>query len=130
MQFAPRAQHIASAHPASRGISCIIYHRLKRCGGPYWLLKPVSTSSCDVLLPLLVFGILRQRWKGLRIVLIGTMSALIMLLVEMLGVLLRMALCLFAIDVVQALCLDKLVDLGARNADEELLGELVGDGLA
>jgi len=48
----------------------------------------------------------------------------------MLGVLLRMALCLFAIDVVQALCLDKLVDLGARNADEELLGELVGDGLA
>lgn len=94
------------------------------------MLKPVSTSSCDVLLPLLVFGILRQRWKGLRIVLIGTMSALIMLLVEMLGVLLRMALCLFAIDVVQALCLDKLVDLGARNADEELLGELVGDGLA
>ena len=53
-----------------------------------------------------------------------------MLVVQMLNVLFRMALRLLAVNIIQALRLDKLVDLGAREADEELLGELVGNGLA
>jgi hypothetical protein len=62
--------------------------------------------------------------------LIGTVSANIMLVVQMLNILLRMALGLLAVNIIQALRLDKLVDLGAREADEKLLGELVGNGLA
>jgi len=48
----------------------------------------------------------------------------------MLGILLRMALRLLAINVIQALGLDELVDFGTSNANEEFFGELVGDCLA
>jgi hypothetical protein len=62
--------------------------------------------------------------------LIGTVSANIVLIVEMLHILLRMALRLLAVNIIQALRLDELVDFGACEADEQLLGELVGNGLA
>ncbi len=58
------------------------------------------------------------------------MSANIVLIVEMLHILLRMALRLLAVNIIQALRLDELVDFGACEADEQLLGELVGNGLA
>ncbi len=48
----------------------------------------------------------------------------------MLHILLRMALRLLAVNIIQALRLDELVDFGACEADEQLLGELVGNGLA
>jgi hypothetical protein len=67
---------------------------------------------------------------SLRIILIGTLSSNIMLIIHMLGILLRMALCLLAINVIQALGLDELVDFGTSNANEEFFGELVGDCLA
>jgi hypothetical protein len=67
---------------------------------------------------------------SLRIILIGTLSSNIMLIIHMLGILLRMALRLLAINVIQALGLDELVDFGTSNANEEFFGELVGDCLA
>lgn len=53
-----------------------------------------------------------------------------MLIIQMLGLLLGLMLRLLAIDEIHALGLGELIDLGAGEADEELFGELVGDGLA
>lgn len=53
-----------------------------------------------------------------------------MLIIHMLGLLLRMALRLLAIDVIQALSLDELINFRARNTDEEFLGKLMGDLLS
>ena len=53
-----------------------------------------------------------------------------MLIIHVLGILLRVTLCLLAINEVQALGLDQLVDFGAGNANEEFLGELVGNRLS
>ena len=77
-----------------------------------------------------VRSIRQQKWESLRIVLVRTVSANIVLVVQVLGILLRMALRLLAVNVVQTFGLDELVDLGARNADEEFLRKLVRDGLA
>lgn len=53
-----------------------------------------------------------------------------MLVVETLGVLLGLVLGLLFVDVVKALGLDELVDLSTGEGSDELLGELVVDGLA
>jgi hypothetical protein len=48
----------------------------------------------------------------------------------MFDILPRMVLRLLLVNVIQALGLEELVDLSAGDADEEFLGELVGNGLA
>lgn len=53
-----------------------------------------------------------------------------MLIVEVLGLLLGLVLGLLAVEEVEALGLEELVDLGAGNASKSLLGEGVLDGLA
>lgn len=67
---------------------------------------------------------------SLRIILISTLSPNIVLIIHMLDVLPRVVLRLLAINVIQTLGLEELVDLSSCNTDEEFLGELVGDGLA
>jgi hypothetical protein len=54
----------------------------------------------------------------------------VVLVIEVLGVLLGMVLSLLAVDEVETLGLDQLVDLSTSEPDEELLGELMADGLA
>ena len=66
----------------------------------------------------------------LRIILISTVAAHVVLIIHMLDILPRMALRLLLIHPIEALGLEQLVDLRARDADQELLGELVRDGLA
>lgn len=63
----------------------------------------------------------------LRVVLV---HVTVLLLVQVLGLLLSVSLGLLAVDVVQALGLEELVDLGAGDASNHLLCELVLDGLA
>jgi hypothetical protein len=70
------------------------------------------------------------RGESLRVVLVSALAALVVLLVQVLSVLLGVVLGLLAVDEVKALGLGQLVDLSAGEANEELLGELVGDGLA
>lgn len=53
-----------------------------------------------------------------------------LLLVQVLGLLLGLVLGLLAVEVVHALGLGQLVDLGGGEAGEHLLGELVLNGLA
>jgi hypothetical protein len=48
----------------------------------------------------------------------------------MFDILPRMMLRLLLVNVIQTLALEELVDLSARDADEEFLGELVGNGLS
>ncbi len=67
---------------------------------------------------------------SLRIILISTLSADIVLVIHMFDILPRMMLCLLLVNVIQALGLEELVDLSASEADEEFLGELVGNGLS
>jgi hypothetical protein len=54
----------------------------------------------------------------------------VLLVVKVLGLLLGMALRLLAVDVVEALGLNQLVDLGAGEPGDDLLGKAVLDGLA
>lgn len=63
----------------------------------------------------------------LRVVLV---VAAVVLVVELLGVLPGLTLGLLAVDEVGTLSLGEAVDFTASEAGEELLGELVGDGLA
>lgn len=56
--------------------------------------------------------------------------ATIVLVIQLLSVLSRVTLGLLAVNVVRALGLRQSVDFGARETHQELLGELVGDGLA
>lgn len=63
----------------------------------------------------------------LRVVLI---HVTVLLLVQVLGLLLGVSLGLLAVDVVQALGLEELVDLGAGDTSNHLLSKLVLDGLA
>ena len=56
--------------------------------------------------------------------------AAVLLLVELLGLLLGVVLGLLAVDKVQALGLDELVDLEAGGGRQHLLGQAVLDGLA
>jgi hypothetical protein len=48
----------------------------------------------------------------------------------MFDILPRMVLRLLLVNVIQALGLEEFVDLSTRDADEEFLGELVGNGLS
>lgn len=67
---------------------------------------------------------------GLRVILIGALVTDIVLVVQVLGVLSGMVLGLLAVNEVQPLGLNQLVNLGAGKADKELFGELVADWLA
>ena len=53
-----------------------------------------------------------------------------MLVVQLISALTSLMLRTLAVDVIRALGLGQLVNLAARNAGQQLLGELVGDGLA
>jgi hypothetical protein len=66
----------------------------------------------------------------LRIVLIGTVSLDVVLVVHVLNVLPGVVLGLLTVDKVHSLGLGELVNLSTGEADEELLGELVGDWLS
>jgi hypothetical protein len=68
--------------------------------------------------------------RNSRIILIGTLSLDVVLIIHVLDVLLGVVLGLLAVDKVHALGLGKLVNLSTGNTDKELLGELMGDGLA
>jgi hypothetical protein len=68
--------------------------------------------------------------KDSRIVLIGTLSLDVVLIIHVLNVLLGVVLGLLAVDEVHALGLGQLVNLSTGNTDKELLGELMGDRLA
>lgn len=57
-------------------------------------------------------------------------TATVLLLVQLLGLLLGVVLGLLAVDKVQALGLDELVDLEAGGGGDQLLGGAVLDGLA
>lgn len=70
------------------------------------------------------------RSSDLRVILVSTLSTDVVLLVEVLGVLLGVVLSLLAVDEVETLGLSQLVDLSTSEPDEELLGELMADGLA
>jgi hypothetical protein len=72
----------------------------------------------------------RAKKDSLRIILISPLSADIVLIIHMFDILPRMALRLLLVNVIQALGLEELVDLSARNADEKFLGELMGNGLS
>lgn len=67
-----------------------------------------------------------------RAVVVGVVVVLaaVVLVVHVLGALLGLVLGALLVDPVGALALHEAVDLGAGEAREELLGELVGDGLA
>lgn len=65
--------------------------------------------------------------SNLRVVLV---VLAVVLIVEVLGLLLGLVLGLLAVEEVEALGLEELVDLGAGNASKSLLGEGVLDGLA
>lgn len=66
----------------------------------------------------------------LRVVLISALALDVVLIVHVLDLLLGVVLGLLTVDEVHAFSLGELVDLSAGKANEELLGELVGDGLA
>ena len=66
--------------------------------------------------------------KGdLRVILI---LSTVVLVIKVFSILLSMVLSLLAVDEIHSLCLGQLVYLCACEADEELLGELVGDWLS
>ena len=66
----------------------------------------------------------------LRVVLISTLALDVVLVVQVLALLSGVVLCLLTVDEVHALGLSELVDLSTGEANEELLGELVRDGLS
>lgn len=72
----------------------------------------------------------RRGEMNLRIILIGTMSFNVVLVIHVLNILLGVVLGLLAVDEVHSLGLSQLVDLSTGKADEELLGELVRDWLS
>lgn len=65
--------------------------------------------------------------SNLRVVLV---VLAVVLIVEVLGLLLGLVLGLLAVEEVEALGLEELVDLGAGNASKSLLGKGVLNGLA
>jgi hypothetical protein len=67
---------------------------------------------------------------GLLLVGVVLVVLAVVLVVELLGVLLGLVLGLLAVEEVLALGLGEAVDFTTGEASEELLGELVGDGLA
>jgi hypothetical protein len=67
---------------------------------------------------------------GLLLVGVVLVVLAVVLVVELLGVLLGLVLGLLAVEEVFALGLGEAVDFTTSEAGEELLGELVGDGLA
>lgn len=64
------------------------------------------------------------------VVLISTLALDVVLVIHLVRILLGMLVGLDPVDLVHALGLGELVDLGADNAGEGLLGESVADGLA
>jgi hypothetical protein len=67
---------------------------------------------------------------GLLLVGVVLVVLAVVLVVELLGVLLGLVLGLLAVEEVLSLGLGEAVNLTAGEASEELLGKLVGDGLA
>jgi hypothetical protein len=67
---------------------------------------------------------------GALVVRVPLLLLTVVLVVEVLGVLLGMVVGLDLVVLIETLGFDELVDLGASEAGEELLGEGVGDGLA
>ena len=65
-----------------------------------------------------------------RVILISILSANIVLVVHAFGILSRVALGLFLVDIVQPFSFDELINLSTSNANKELLSELVRDWLA
>ena len=65
-----------------------------------------------------------------RVVLLGTVALNVVLIVHVLSVLLSVVVGLDLVGLVETLGLSELVDLGAGETGEELLGGGVGDGLA
>jgi hypothetical protein len=72
----------------------------------------------------------RAKKDSSRIILISPLSADIVLIIHVFDILPRMVLRFLLVNVIQALALEELVDLSARDADEEFLGKLVGNGLS
>jgi hypothetical protein len=68
--------------------------------------------------------------RGLLLARIVLLVAPVVMLIHVLGVPLRIPLGLLAVDVIGALGLGEAVNFTAGETREELLGELVGDGLA
>jgi hypothetical protein len=93
-------------------------------------LLPKSPSSERTHLPVVVLELVLE--LAVRLLLVGVVLVVVtvVLVVEVLGVAAGIALGALAVDEVGALGLGELVDLGGGEAGEELLGELVGDGLA
>jgi hypothetical protein len=81
-------------------------------------------------LPLVVLELVLE--VAVRLLLVGVVLVVVavVLVVQLLGVLAGVALGALAVDEVGSLGLGELVDLGGGEARDELLGELVGDGLA
>ena len=67
------------------------------------------------------------RPQSLRVILI---LSTVVFIIHVLSVLLGMVLSLLAVDEIHSFCLCQLVYFGAGEANEEFLGELVGDWLA
>lgn len=65
-----------------------------------------------------------------RIILISILAVDVVVVVHSLSILLGVMLGLLTVDEVHALGLGELVDFSTRKTDEELLGELVRDGLS
>lgn len=101
---------------------------------------PRSSSVIDVRNGYLLFMCCSRCLPSTKLlleVLVGTLVvgvvlvlATVVLVVHLLGVAAGIALGTLAVNVVGALGLAELVDLRTREAGQELLGELVGDGLA
>lgn len=87
--------------------------------------EPVAErAGCKVLLQI--------AWRTVlvRVVLVGTLALDVMLVVQALGILLRLMLRLLTIKEVLSLRFGQLIDLGAREAGKELLCKLVRDRFA
>lgn len=90
-----------------------------------YVISIVSLCSIDSLR-----GIEGRAEANVRIILIGTLVLDVVLIIHILDILLGVVLGFLAINEVHSLRLGELVDLSTCETDEELLGELVGNGLA
>ena len=111
LRFHLSACHFSISHIGKTGIPALRYS----------VVVAAEAVTAEALLEVAV------RLLLLRVVLV---VATVVLIVELLGVLPGLTLGLLTVDVVGALGLGETVDFTASEAGEELLGELVGDGLA
>lgn len=94
------------------------------------LVSPISARPAIAPTSSIVVLELLRRPILIRVVLIRTLSALVMLIVHVLGALLGVVLGAHGVVFVHALGLSELVDFGAGETGEELFSELVGDRFA